>query len=267
MRRATSSSSAAATSACGRRGSCSSSSRSSTSSCSRHPCADTARAVGTAASARRCGGTSRRSASARATPRRLPSAAPRRTAVHGIRAWCEANDVDAWFREAPMLNVATTESQLGAWDKDVRSCAALGAQEEIVALSADDVRGALRLPALPRRRVASAECDRPAGQARARLEAQAARAGRANPRADAGDPAPRGRERRDAARPRPGRCRCPRRQRRDGRIRRLSALARSRLEPHRADGASPGRARGPRLDRRRGHRRRPHARPLHAHDP
>ena len=62
------------------------------------------------------------------------------TAVHGIRTWCEANGVDAWFREAPMLNVATTPSQLGCWDEDVRSCADLGAPDEIVTLSADDVR-------------------------------------------------------------------------------------------------------------------------------
>jgi glycine/D-amino acid oxidase-like deaminating enzyme len=61
-------------------------------------------------------------------------------AVHGIRAWCESNGVDAWFREAPMLTVATTASQLGSWDEDVRSCAAVGAPEEIVALGADEVR-------------------------------------------------------------------------------------------------------------------------------
>jgi len=61
-------------------------------------------------------------------------------AVHGIRAWCESNEVDAWFREAPMLNVATTASQLGSWDEDVRSCEALGAPGEIASLGADDVR-------------------------------------------------------------------------------------------------------------------------------
>ena len=44
-------------------------------------------------------------------------------AVRGIGAWCEANDVDAWFREAPMLRVATTESQLGSWDETVAAAA------------------------------------------------------------------------------------------------------------------------------------------------
>ena len=35
-------------------------------------------------------------------------------AVRGIAAWCEATGVDAWFREAPMLRVATTESPTSA---------------------------------------------------------------------------------------------------------------------------------------------------------
>ena len=61
-------------------------------------------------------------------------------AVHGIHDWCDANGVDAWFREAPMLNVATTPSQLGCWDEDVSSCAELDAPDEIVELSADEVR-------------------------------------------------------------------------------------------------------------------------------
>jgi glycine/D-amino acid oxidase-like deaminating enzyme len=67
-------------------------------------------------------------------------------AVHGIRAWCKANEVDAWFREAPMLNVATTASQLGSWDEDVRSCAELGVAEEIVALGAEQVRAVCDSP-------------------------------------------------------------------------------------------------------------------------
>jgi glycine/D-amino acid oxidase-like deaminating enzyme len=61
-------------------------------------------------------------------------------AVRGIGAWCETNGVDAWFREAPMLEVATTESQLGSWDEEVRVAAALGAPEEVAGLSAEEVR-------------------------------------------------------------------------------------------------------------------------------
>ena len=61
-------------------------------------------------------------------------------AVRGIGAWCEANEVDAWFREAPMLEVATAESQLGSWDEEVRTAAELGAPEEVVAAGAEEVR-------------------------------------------------------------------------------------------------------------------------------
>src|SRR5512132_4336388 len=47
-------------------------------------------------------------------------------AVRGVGAWCEANGVDAWFREAPMLRVATTESQVDSWTGEVRVAAELG---------------------------------------------------------------------------------------------------------------------------------------------
>ena len=67
-------------------------------------------------------------------------------AVHGIGAWCEANNVDAWFREAPMLRVATTESQLGSWDESVRAAAELGAPDEIVAVSAEEVHARCASP-------------------------------------------------------------------------------------------------------------------------
>jgi glycine/D-amino acid oxidase-like deaminating enzyme len=67
-------------------------------------------------------------------------------AVRGIGAWCEANGVDAWFREAPMLRVATTESQVGSWDDSVRAAAELGAPEEIVAVSTDEIRARCASP-------------------------------------------------------------------------------------------------------------------------
>ena len=62
-------------------------------------------------------------------------------AVRGIGAWCEANGIDAWYRAAPMLRVATTESQLGSWDATVQAAAELGAPEEVVSASAEDARG------------------------------------------------------------------------------------------------------------------------------
>ena len=60
--------------------------------------------------------------------------------VHGIGAWCEQQGVDAWFRPAPLLRVATSESQLGAWDDSVRAAAALGEPEEIITIGPEDVR-------------------------------------------------------------------------------------------------------------------------------
>ena len=67
-------------------------------------------------------------------------------AVRGIGAWCEANDVDAWYRQAPMLRVATTESQVGSWDETVRAAVELGAPEEVVSVSAEEVRARCASP-------------------------------------------------------------------------------------------------------------------------
>jgi len=67
-------------------------------------------------------------------------------AVRGIGAWCETNEVDAWFRAAPMLRVASTESQVGSWGDVVAAAAALGASEEIVPLSAEEVRSRCASP-------------------------------------------------------------------------------------------------------------------------
>ncbi|MDQ3121479.1 MAG: FAD-binding oxidoreductase, partial [Actinomycetota bacterium] len=67
-------------------------------------------------------------------------------AVRGIGAWCEAQDVDAWYRAAPMLRVATTESQLDSWAEVVRAAAALGEAEQVVALDAGQVRAACNSP-------------------------------------------------------------------------------------------------------------------------
>ena len=61
-------------------------------------------------------------------------------AVGAIGDWCRDNEVDAWYRPAPMLRVATTESQLGSWDGSVDACTALGADDEIVPLSREEVR-------------------------------------------------------------------------------------------------------------------------------
>jgi glycine/D-amino acid oxidase-like deaminating enzyme len=67
-------------------------------------------------------------------------------AVRGIGAWCEANEVDAWYRQAPMLRIATTESQVGSWNEVVGAAAALGAPEEVVSVSPDEVRARCASP-------------------------------------------------------------------------------------------------------------------------
>jgi glycine/D-amino acid oxidase-like deaminating enzyme len=67
-------------------------------------------------------------------------------AVRGVGAWCESNGVDAWFREAPMLRIATTESQVDSWAGEVRAAAELGAPEEVTAVSAEEVRGRCASP-------------------------------------------------------------------------------------------------------------------------
>ncbi len=60
--------------------------------------------------------------------------------VSGIGAWCDEQGVDAWFRAAPTLLVATSESQLEATREGVAACAAVGAPEEIRPLEEDEVR-------------------------------------------------------------------------------------------------------------------------------
>jgi glycine/D-amino acid oxidase-like deaminating enzyme len=61
-------------------------------------------------------------------------------AVRGIGTWCEEHGVDAWYRAAPMLRVATAPSQIGSWDRIVEACEAVGAADEVVALSAEEAR-------------------------------------------------------------------------------------------------------------------------------
>jgi glycine/D-amino acid oxidase-like deaminating enzyme len=60
--------------------------------------------------------------------------------VHGIGEWCKNEGVDAWYRRAPTLYVATSEAQLGSFDDEVEACAALGVPEEVRSASAEEVR-------------------------------------------------------------------------------------------------------------------------------
>jgi glycine/D-amino acid oxidase-like deaminating enzyme len=67
-------------------------------------------------------------------------------AVRGIGAWCDTTGVDAWYRPAPMLRVATTESQLGYSEPVVRAAAELGSPDAVVAVGADEVRARCASP-------------------------------------------------------------------------------------------------------------------------
>ena len=67
-------------------------------------------------------------------------------AVRGIGAWCEAQGVDAWYRAAPMLRVATTGSQVDSWAGVVSAARELGEAEAVMALSADEVRASCDSP-------------------------------------------------------------------------------------------------------------------------
>src|SRR6185503_9806651 len=60
--------------------------------------------------------------------------------VAGIGAWCDEQGVDAWFRAAPTLLVATSDAQLEATREGVADCAAVGAPEEIRLLAEDELR-------------------------------------------------------------------------------------------------------------------------------
>jgi len=67
--------------------------------------------------------------------------------VRAIGAWCEANEVDAWFRPAPQVDVASSAAQDGAWRPVVAAAQELGLEDEVRELSADEVAAVCRSPA------------------------------------------------------------------------------------------------------------------------
>jgi glycine/D-amino acid oxidase-like deaminating enzyme len=60
--------------------------------------------------------------------------------VSEIGAWCEENDVDAWFRQSGYLCVSTAPAFDEAGRASVRAAAELGASEAVQELSAEQVR-------------------------------------------------------------------------------------------------------------------------------
>src|SRR5688572_26314020 len=61
-------------------------------------------------------------------------------AVVAIGAWGGAEDVEAWYRAAPQLELATTPAQDGAWEPVAGACAAAGLGDECRELSAAEVQ-------------------------------------------------------------------------------------------------------------------------------
>jgi glycine/D-amino acid oxidase-like deaminating enzyme len=58
-------------------------------------------------------------------------------AVAGVRRWLEDQRVDAWFRPAPSVGVASSRAQVGAWDEQVASARALGVEDRFSVLDRD----------------------------------------------------------------------------------------------------------------------------------
>ena len=203
-------------------------------------------------------------ATASATSARSTSAARRRRGA-GDRRVVRARRVDAWFRAAPTLYVATSAAQLGAW-ADASTPAAHWRAGGGRADRAEEVRARCASPAFR------------GGALRGRRPPSSPRGSRSGCEGGCSSPGVRIYERTHVGGLR--RRRSPSRARR--RVRAGAAVlavnaataglpgfrarARRRVEPHRPDRARARRARGARLDGRRGDRRLPHAPPLLPHD-
>ena len=68
--------------------------------------------------------------------------------VGAIGAWADEQGLDVWFRKRGHLKAAANPAQEGRWLDSVQACARLGAPEEFVSLSADDVRSRCSSPRL-----------------------------------------------------------------------------------------------------------------------
>jgi glycine/D-amino acid oxidase-like deaminating enzyme len=66
--------------------------------------------------------------------------------VEAIGEWCRNQDVDAWYRRAGWIGVASTQAQEGAWTGAVEACKGLDVGDELRVLSPGDVRKACRSP-------------------------------------------------------------------------------------------------------------------------
>jgi glycine/D-amino acid oxidase-like deaminating enzyme len=68
--------------------------------------------------------------------------------IWAIGEWCERHDVDAWYRPADYLEVASSPAQDGAWVGAVQACRRLGEAERYREISAEEVQRVCRTPTL-----------------------------------------------------------------------------------------------------------------------
>jgi glycine/D-amino acid oxidase-like deaminating enzyme len=66
--------------------------------------------------------------------------------VRAIGAWCEDQEVDAWYTPAPHLLVSAAPAQDGAWAQEVAAARRLGGGDELVELDAAGIAARCRSP-------------------------------------------------------------------------------------------------------------------------
>jgi glycine/D-amino acid oxidase-like deaminating enzyme len=67
-------------------------------------------------------------------------------AIDEVGAWCEAQDVDAWYRRGGYIQVSTAPAWDGTWEDTVRACEDLGEPEAVEVLSAGGVQARCASP-------------------------------------------------------------------------------------------------------------------------
>jgi len=77
----------------------------------------------------------------------LATAHAAQEAVERIRAFCEEQEVDAWFRPAGYVQMSTAPAHDGAWADAVEACRELGVPEMLQTLSEDEVAERCQSPA------------------------------------------------------------------------------------------------------------------------
>jgi glycine/D-amino acid oxidase-like deaminating enzyme len=67
--------------------------------------------------------------------------------VHAIGEWCRSNSVDAWYRPAGYVEVASSPAQDGAWRGSAEACERLGVGDRYHEISPHQVQAICRSPA------------------------------------------------------------------------------------------------------------------------